>query len=130
MTLDEQARSVRTVPELKAFLTTLGRNPEAIGYLHDRNQRKGSGEILLERLADGSWEAAAHERGNVFNPRRFPTEQEAVRTLALERLESHRRTPVSTITPEELAEIERTRGARMEHFAERARQARERRRGR
>ena len=130
MTLEEQARSVRTVPELKAFMTTLGRHPDEIGYLHDRDQRKDSGVVLLEQLADGTWEAAAHERGNVFRPRRFATEQEAVRTLALEQLESHRRTPVSTITAEELAEIERTSAARLEHFAEKARQARRRREGR
>lgn len=127
MTLEERARAVRTVPELRAFLTVLGRNPEAIGYLHDRNQRKDSGEILLKQLADGSWEAAAHERGNVIGARRFATEQEAVRTLALEQLESHRRTPVSTITPEELAEIDRTRPARRTHFTEQARRARKKR---
>lgn len=92
MTLDEQARSVDTVPELKAFLTMLGLDPVEVGYLHDRNQRRGSGEVLLERLTDGTWEVATHERGNVFHSRRFATEQEAVRILALERLASYRRT--------------------------------------
>lgn len=130
MTLEEQARAVRTVPELKAFLTTLGRRPDEIGYLHDREQRRGSGELLLERLADGTWQAAAHERGNVFGARRFATEQEAVRTLALERLESHRRTPVSTITPEELAEIDRAGEAQLARFTERARRARKKRKSR
>lgn len=125
MTLDEQVRSLRTVPELKAFLTGLGQDPDAVGYRHDRGQRRGSGEVLLERLTDGTWQAAVHERGNVSRPRRFTTEQEAVRTLALERLESHRRTPVPTTTPAELAEIEGTRAARQAHFAERARRARE-----
>lgn len=125
MTLDEQARSVRTVPELKKFLATLNGNPDAIGYVDDRNQRKDSGQILLKPLADGTWQAASYERGSEFNHRRFSSEQEAVRTLALEQLESHRRTPVPTITPEELAEIERTRPARQAYFAEKARRRRE-----
>lgn len=121
---------MRTVPELKAFMTTLGRHPDEIGYLHDSEQRRGSGELLLERLADGTWEAAVYEREKVFSHRRFLTEQEAVRTLALEKLESYRRTPVSTITTEELAEIERTGEAQLAYFTERARQARKKRRGR
>lgn len=130
MTPEDQARSVRTVPELKALLTALGRDPDAVGYLHDRDQPRGSGEILLEQLTDGTWRAAAHERGRVDRPRRFATEQEAVRTLAVEVVESHRRAPVSRTSAEELAEIERSRTARLEHFAERARQARRRRGGR
>jgi hypothetical protein len=128
--LEEQARSVRTVPELKAFMTTLGRHPDEIGYRHDREQRRGSGELLLERLADGTWEAAVYEREKVFSHRRFLTEQEAVRTLALEKLESYRRTPKSTITPEELAEIDRAGEAQLAYFTERARRARKRRGGR
>lgn len=121
---------MRTMPELKAFLVALGEDPDAIGYVHDRDQPRDTGEVLLEQLADGSWQAAAYDRGSEFDHRRFTTEQEAVRTLALERLEPHGRTPVSTITPEELAEIERTRPARRAYFAEKARQARESRKAR
>lgn len=128
MTLDEQARRVSTVPELKGFLEILGLSPEGIGYAHDREQRRGTGEVLLERLPDGTWEAAAHERGNVLNPRRFTTEAEAVRTLAQERLESHRRTRVAKLSPDERAEIDRITAAQLEYFTQRAKGQRQGRR--
>ena len=130
MTLKEQARSVRTMPELKAFMTALGRHPDEIGYRHDREQRRGSGELLLERLPNGTWQAAVHEREKVFSHRRFSTEEEAIRTLALEALESYRRIPASTITREELAKIDRAGEAQLAYFTERAPLTRKKRGGR
>lgn len=59
---------IRSMADLRTLKIRLGQNPDEVGYADDYQQRRGTGELLLSRAADGGWLVAAYERDHVLDP--------------------------------------------------------------
>ena len=115
--------TVTSMDELRAFLVALGDNPESVGYADDRDQRRGTGELLISRGPEDCWVVSAYERDEIYDKGHFASEREALQHLAAQALSHARRTV--RLTEAEAAELAATREARLQAVLERSRRARD-----